>query len=83
MDRFSGILGIAKKNVDPPLSPKSFKQVKAMVDADHHISGPYSSFVTPKSANDSYLQAVANHGKLCGLSALIAKSGHAMSILIN
>jgi hypothetical protein len=45
---------------------KSFKQVKTMADADHHISGPYSSFVTPKSSNDSYLQAVANRGKRFG-----------------
>jgi hypothetical protein len=63
VDRFSDILGIAKKNVDPL---KSFKQVKIMADADHHISGPYSSFVTPKSANNSYLQAVANRGERFG-----------------
>jgi hypothetical protein len=66
VDRFSGILDSEKERGPSPLTKKTSKQVKTMANADHHISGPYSSFVTPKSANDSYLQAVANCGKRFG-----------------
>ena len=43
-----------------------------MADADYDISGPYSSIVTPKSANDSYLYEVAKYGKRFGRNSLPA-----------
>ena len=46
---------IMKKNVESSPLTKTSKQVKTMANANHDISGPYSSIVMPKSASNSYL----------------------------
>ncbi len=58
-EKWTDLVAVLKKNTDPPHSQKTSKQVKTMANAYHNIFGPCSSFADPKSANDSYLQAVA------------------------
>ena len=45
-----------------------------MANADYDFSSPYSSILTPRSANDSHLQALAKYGKRFGWNSLPAVS---------
>ena len=64
--QISGILDRERKRGSLPSHQKPLKQVKTMADADRDISNPFSSIAALKSADDSYLQAVANRGKRFG-----------------